>query len=256
MKHDFIDRYSGIDSPLHRLDARAKILSFFSLIIICVSTPPDAYLSFLGYFVFLLGAIAVSSVPWRYVLLRSLVIIPFVVLVAMFLPFLNTGTQSGGYSLGIGALQVSKSGLLIFWNVLIKSFLAILAIILLSSTTPFPKLLQGLEQLRVPRVFIMLASFAYRYIFVLADEAMRMKTARDSRGYGGRWLWQSKVIGHMIGSLFLRSYERGERVYMAMVSRGFEGKATSLGGTRLRRTDYLFVTTTLALLLALRTVIM
>ncbi|MGD0089504.1 MAG: cobalt ECF transporter T component CbiQ, partial [Planctomycetota bacterium] len=124
--------------------------------------------------------------------------------------------------LGAGSLALPRSGLLVFWNILAKSLLGASAVILLTSTTPFPALLGGLAWLRVPRLFIMVLSFAYRYVFVLLDEAQRMKRARDARCYAGQWLWQTQVVGQMLGTLFLRSYERGERVYLAMLARGYE----------------------------------
>jgi len=251
MRHAFLDKYSGLDSPLHRLDARTKILSLFCLIMICVSTPPQAYLAFLSYFIVLTVAIVLSRVPVGYILRRSLVIIPFVAMVVVFIPFMKAD-GAGGYSLGIGGLRVYRSGLLIFWNVLAKSYIAVLSVILLSATTPFANLLRGFEQLKVPKIFIMLASFAYRYVFVLVDELERMKRARDCRCYGGRWLWHSKVIGQMIGTLFLRSYQRAERVYVAMVSRGFDGQAISLGQTQLHWADYLVTAGTVSLLVFLR----
>ena len=173
-------------------------------------------------------------------------------MVTIFIPFLKPDDAGGSYSLGIGGLRVYQSGLMVFWNVLVKSFIAILSVTLLSSTTPFSKLLHGFEQLKVPKVFIMLASFAYRYMFVLVDEMDRMKRARDCRCYGGKWLWHSKVIGQMIGTLFLRSYQRAERVYVAMVSRGFDGRAVTLGQTHLRRSDYLVAAAIVGLLVFLR----
>ncbi|NIA06417.1 MAG: cobalt ECF transporter T component CbiQ [Actinobacteria bacterium] len=250
-----MDKYSGLDSPIHRLDARTKILSLFCLIVICVSTPPQAYLGFLGYFVLLAVAIVLSRVPLGYILRRSLVIIPFVIMVTIFIPFLKPNGPGSSYSLGIGGLQIYSSGLMIFWNVLVKSFIAVLSVILLSSTTPFAKLLRGFEQLKVPGIFIMLASFTYRYVFVLVDEVERMKRARDCRCYGGKWLWHSKVIGQMIGTLFLRSYQRGERIYVAMVSRGFDGRSISLGQSQLRLADYLVATGAVSLLVLLRVAI-
>ena len=117
------------------------------------------------------------------------------------------------------------------WNVVIKSYIGVLCLILLSSTTPFPALLNGFQRLKVPKIFILLSSFTYRYLFVLLDEIMKIRQARDSRCFKGRWIGEAKVIGNIVGTLFVRSYERGERVYMAMASRGFEGnsKVTSLG---------------------------
>jgi len=101
-------------------------------------------------------------------------------------------------------------------------------------------LLKGLEQLRVPLVLIMILSFMYRYIFVLTDDIMRMKQARDSRNFGGSRMWQLKTLGNMIGTLFVRSYERGERVYSAMLARGYDGQTKTLRKLRLNTADFTF----------------
>jgi cobalt/nickel transport system permease protein len=154
---------------------------------------------------------------------KVLVILPFVLVVAISIPFMKKDAIGGGYNLGLGELSVSRSGLWILWNVVIKSCLGVFSIILLSSTTSFPQLIRGMERLGSPKIFTMLASFMYRYSFILVDEILRIKRARDSRCFGGRWFWQSKVVGHMVGTLFLRSYHRGERVYLAMLSRGYSG---------------------------------
>jgi cobalt/nickel transport system permease protein len=252
MRHAFLDKYAGLESPIHQLDARAKIVAFFALIVISVTTPPDAWAAFLGYGAFLALIACASCVPPGYLLRRAWVILPFLAAAALSIPFLKPGGVAGGYNFGIRSLSVPRSGWMVFWNVFIKSGVAILSMILLSSTTPFPRLLRGLEQLKVPRVLVMLASFAYRYLFVLVDEAERMERARDSRCYGGRWLWQARVIGGMIGALFLRSYERAERVYVAMVSRGFDGRAALPGGRRMTAVDGAFVVAAVGWFLALR----
>jgi cobalt/nickel transport system permease protein len=219
MKQVFLDEYSNLSSPLHRLDPRAKLVGFVVLIVICVTTPPNLYAAFAAYLGLELVLVLVSRLPWKHVLKRMLIVLPFILVVAVFLPFFN----KGGGSYNLGPLTVSSHGLMVLWNVTIKSTVSVLAIILLSSTTPFPELLKGMERLKVPHLMTTLLSFMYRYIFVLMDELQRMRRARDSRGWSGKWLWQAKVIGHMIAALFLRSYERGERVYAAMLARGYDG---------------------------------
>jgi cobalt/nickel transport system permease protein len=237
LRHSFLDRHASLDSPVHQLDARAKILFLLALVLVCVSTPPERWSAFVGYFLTVGAVILASRVPLGYVLTRWLLIVPFVLLTAAFIPFLR-GDAGGGYSLG-----VSRSGLLIFWNVLAKSFVSILCVIALTSTTKFAKLLAGLSRLGLPKLMLTLLSFAYRYIFVVVDEGQRMKRARDSRGYAGRWLRQAGAIGRTIGLLFLRSYERAERVHMAMVARGFDGNPARAGleGSRMSAEDYAFV---------------
>jgi cobalt/nickel transport system permease protein len=224
MSHVFLDKYSDLDSPLHRLDPRAKLVGFIALIIICVTTPPDLYAAFAAYLGLEIVLAAMSRLPWGHVLKRMLIVLPFILVVAVFLPFFS----KGGGSYNLGPLTVSAHGLMVLWNVAAKSTVSVLAVILLSSTTSFPELLKGMEKLSVPRLLTTIMSFMYRYIFVLMDELQRMRRARDSRGWSGRWLWQAKVIGHMIAALFLRSYERGERVYAAMLARGYDGEAHTL----------------------------
>lgn len=243
MNHRPLDTYTGRESPVHRLDARAKILAFLCLMVISVSTPPGAPWCFGGYFAVLMALLVVSQVPVGQAFRRSLAIIPFVAMTAAFIPFVHPA--------GAG-LGVSGVGMLLFCSVLAKAYIGVWCVILLSATTPFPKLLEGLEQLKVPKLLILLAGFTYRYLFVLVDEALCMKRARDSRAYGGRRLWHAKVIGHMVGTLFLRSYHRAERVYVAMTSRGFQGKAVRLTATRLRTGDYAFLAATVGLALLLR----
>jgi cobalt/nickel transport system permease protein len=218
-KHAFLDQYSHLDSPIHRLDPRAKLLGFIALILVCVSTPPNLYAAFAVYIGLEIALILLSHLPLRHVLKRMLVVLPFILAVAVFLPFFS----KGGGSYNLGPVKVSGHGLIVLWNVAVKSTISVLAVILLSSTTPFPDLLRAMEKMRIPRLLTTLLSFTYRYIFVLMEELQRMRRARDSRGWSGKWLWQAKVIGHMIAALFLRSYERGERVYAAMLARGYDG---------------------------------
>jgi len=241
VEHSFIDRYSYLESFIHKLDPRIKIISFFSFILFVVLTPPTSWSSFGLYFALILFIAILSKVPLSFILKRSLVIAPFVLMIAIFIPFFKPGEVAGGYSFGSFRLTLTYSGLVIFWNVLIKSWLSVLSMIMLSSTTKFPDLLKGLEKLKIPKVMILILSFMYRYIFVLVDEVMRMKRARDSRNFGGSKFWQIKTIGNMIGTLFMRTYERAERVYVAMVSRGFSGEIKTIDDLHLTIRDFCFL---------------
>ena len=149
----------------------------------------------------------------------------------------HEGEIAGSYNVGLWQVSVTYSGLEILRNILIRAWLSIISLILLTSTTSLPDLLRGMEQLHMPRVMVMILSFMYRYIFVLVGEVMRMKQARDSRNSGGRRLRQIRTIGNMIGTLFIRSYERGERVYAAMIARGFDGHSRTLKHLRLKPID-------------------
>ena len=257
MEHSFLDKYSTLESPIHKLNPKAKIIALFLLLLISVSTKPTSYFAFAIYSAMIFLLIYLSNVPFKYVLKRSLIVIPFVVMVAIFIPFIKHDTVGGGISLGIsggatGRFSNSYSGFIIFFNVLVKSYIGVLTVILLSSTTSFNKLLRGFEDLKAPKFFIMLASFTYRYLFILADEIIKMKRARDSRCFGGKWLWHAKTVGHMIGTLFLRSYERAERIYIAMVSRGYEGEFNRVKSQAFKRRDFVFVTSVVLVLISVR----
>jgi cobalt/nickel transport system permease protein len=244
MRHAFLDHHSQTESPIHHLDARAKIIVFFTFILIAVSSPPTSFLLFSLLALGLIAIAVLARLPLGHLLKKVLVVLPFLFVVALSIPFMQKNALGGGYNLGLGGLSISRDGLWILWNVVIKSCLGVFSIILLSSTTSFPQLIGGMEKLGSPKIFTMITSFMYRYSFILIDEMHRMKRARDSRCFGGRWFWQTKVIGHMIGTLFLRSFHRGERVYMAMLSRGYDGTMPETRARRLGLGEVLFLSLT------------
>lgn len=220
MEHGFLDKYSGLDSIIHRIDPRVKLITFGITIPFIIFTRPDLFLAFLLYGILIVTLIFISKIPFFFVLKKSLVVVPFVLLIAVFIPFHN--------------------GLLVFWNVLIKSYLSTLCMILFSNTTKFTDLLKALETLKFPKLIIMVLSFMYRYVYVSIDELMRMKRAKDVRTINsGTWL-RFKTLSNIIGTLFIRAYERGERVYLAMRSRGFTGQIRTLNGFQARRKDFYF----------------
>ncbi|MFA5055096.1 MAG: cobalt ECF transporter T component CbiQ [Dehalococcoidia bacterium] len=238
MKHSFIDRYSDRSSPLHRLDPRTKIATAIVFVVMVVVTPPGEWQTFAIYLAFVTLLTLISKVPPIYVLKHSLVVIPFVLLIGIFIPFLKTGSSSGSYN--IWMWDIPKSNLILLGSIVLKSWLSVISLVLLTATTKFSDVLKGLERLRMPKAMVMILSFMYRYIFVLTDEVLRMKQARDSRSFGEKRSRQIKTVGNMIGTLFLRSYERGERVYAAMVSRGFDGEIRTLSSTTMRAVDLLY----------------
>lgn len=240
MHHSFLDQYSDRDSFIHRLDPRTKLVTVFLFILAVALTTPSLWLVYALYFVIIAVLIGVSRVPVLYILKRSLVILPFVLLVAIFVPFFKGGEPAASFYIWDWQITVTYHGLAVLGNILAKAWLSILSLILLTATTKMTDLLRGLEQLRMPRIMVMILSFMYRYIFVLVDEVMRMKQARDSRNFGGSRWWQIRTIGNMAGTLFIRSYERGERVYAAMLSRGYDGQARTLHSLHLETSDIAF----------------
>lgn len=241
MEHAYIDEHSDIDSIIHRLDPRIKIIGFITFILFVIFTRPDSFMTFALYGGLITILILLSKIPIKFVFKRSLVIVPFVLMISIFIPFIKEGKIAGGYSLGTLKLSVTYKGLLIFWNVLAKSYLSILCMILLMTSTRFSDFLKALEGLRCLKIITMILSFMYRYIFVTQDELMKMRQAKYSRSVGGsKWL-HTKTLANMIGVLFIRSYERAESVYLAMCSRGFDGRIKTISDFRLTKKDFIFL---------------
>jgi cobalt/nickel transport system permease protein len=159
---------------------------------------------------------------------------------------------AGGYSFGTLKLTVTYDGLMILWNVTVKAILSVLCTILLITTTRFSDLLKALEKLKCPRLFTMVLSFMYRYIFVIEDELMKMRQAKESRSVGGSRWFHTKVLANMLGVLFIRAYERGENVYLAMCSRGFDGQIRTMNDFRLKMTDFCFLFILISILTGIR----
>ena len=139
----------------------------------------------------------------------------------------------------VGFLSLSVAGLWGAWNILIKGTLGVAATALLGATTTVPELLRGLDRLHMPKPIVAITSFMVRYGDVITDDMRRMKVARESRGYDARWLWQVRAVATSAGALFIRSYERGERVYVAMLSRGYDGALPDLRSAPSPKRDWL-----------------
>ena len=231
------------------LDARTKLLVTFLAVAVCVSTPPAQFWVFGAYFVVLAVAIAAARVSVAVLLRRIAVAVPVAACSALLIPFLPA--QDGGAVFEFGGLHVSHAGLLILWNVLAKSCFGVACLVLLAETTPFAELMPAMQRLRFPAFALMITGMTHRYLFVLGDEARRMMRARDARGYRGRGLWDARIIGNMIGALFLRAFERGERIHLAMAARGFRGPLP-VEARPLHPRDYGFLAGMSMLLLGLR----
>ena len=210
--------YLHRSSPLHRLPPEVKIASTVAFTIVMVATPREALWAFGGYALLVVGVAAVGRIPLGWLARRSLIETPFVVF-AFALPFLG-----GGERVAWLGLHLSVDGLYGAWNILAKGTLGVLASLILAATTTTRDLIIGLDRLRCPQVLTQIITFMLRYLDVLVDEARRMRIARLSRGDDPRFLWQLRGFAAGIGVLFLRAFERGERVYLAMVSRGYHGR--------------------------------
>lgn len=205
-------------SPVHRMPAHLKLLSLLSFVVLVVATPREQYWAFGVYAALLAGVVAVSGVPFGYLARRLVVEVPFVVFAAL-MPFVATGPR-----VDVGPFQLSEAGLLAAWGLLAKGTLGVLASLTLAATTEPRDLLLGLERLRLPHQLVQIMGFMMRYLEVVTDELKRMRIARESRGFAATSVRAWPALASTAGALFIRSYERGERIHLAMLARGYNGR--------------------------------
>jgi len=254
MHFDAFDRYHETASFVHRLDPRVKVSVTLAFILSNALLPDGAWVAFGFSLVFLLLANILSNLGVLYTFKRSFVALPLA-LSAITVLFSVPGQPLTSFHF-IWDLTITDAGLLRFVSIVIRSWLSVQMAILLVATARFPDIVHALEHLRVPSILTTIIAFLYRYLFVLADEVFRLLRAREARSAaapgvrsGGSVVWRAGVAGHMAGQLFLRSYERSDRVYNAMLSRGYTGHLQTMSPHEMKRVDY--VTTALALILLL-----
>lgn len=210
-------------SPVHRLPAQCKLVALVTFVLVVVATPPGRFWAFGVYALLLFVLVAVARLRPLLVLRRLLVEVPFVVF-ALALPFVAQGPRTELFG-----LTVSAPGLLAAWGILAKGTLGVAASVVLAATTQQRDLLLGLQRLRVPELLVQIMTFMFRYAEIVTGEMHRMRVARESRGFVARDVRQLPVVARSAGALFIRAYERGERVHLAMLSRGYTGHLPMTG---------------------------
>ncbi len=205
------------DSPVHRLDAAAKLAGLVGFVVIVAVTPRRAVGLFVVDAALVVAAVVVAGIPARVMLTRLVAVVPFVAF-AFALPFIGSGPQ-----VDVAGVSMAAEGLWAAWGIVAKALLGAAASILVVATTSLPELLRGLGRLRMPAVMVAIVAVMVRYVDLVADQLARMRRAMTARGHDPRWFWQARPIASSVGTLFVRSYERGERVHLAMVARGFDG---------------------------------
>lgn len=222
--------YIATEGRLHGLAPESKVAATVAFIFAVVATPREAVWAFAVDLCIVFAVAAIGGVPIGHLVRRLTIEIPFL-LFAVFLPFV--GRPPNVEVLG---LSLSEAGLWAAFGIVVKGSLGVLATVVLASTTSIPDILAGLERLRVPQVLVAITAFMIRYGDVVTDDLRRMRVARESRADDPRWIWQARAVASTAGTLFVRSYERGERVHQAMLARGYVGSMprsdrTYSGGT-------------------------
>lgn len=208
-------------SRIHRAQPQHKLLALVGFMLVVVATPREWFWLFGLYFALLLVVVALSRVPFSYLAKRMIIEVPFVIF-AILMPFVATGPK-----VEVVGLSLSSAGLLAAWGLLAKGTIGVLASLTLAATTEPVDLLRGLERLRMPTLIVQIMGFMIRYLDVVTAEMGRMLTAMRSRGCDPKSPRHWPVLARSLGALFIRSYERGERVHLAMLSRGYTGSLPS-----------------------------
>lgn len=192
-------------------------MAVLAFIIVSASTPITTWQAFIAYFGAIFAVSLIAKIPTLTLLIRSLIEIPFI-LFAILMPFFGSGERFEA-----GPFNLYRESLLAAAGIVVKGTLGVLSAVVLSTTTTARELLRGLEKLHLPKLMVQIAAFMLRYVNVISDEMERMKVARESRGFIATGIKDWKVIATAASALFIRSYERGERVHLAMLSRGYTG---------------------------------
>ncbi len=228
-----LDPYVDRDSPVHALDARVKLLLTLALVLALALIPAGRWSAMIAIAALLWWAVLRSAVGPGLILRRAFIAAPFA-LAALTLVVTRPGAPLLRLPLGPLTLTVTDAGLVAFASVILKTWLSVQAALLLMATSRFTEVLGALRSLGLPAVLVAMLGFAYRYLFVLVDEAERLLRARDSRAAalpgrraGGPIAWRAGVLEGMVGTLFVRAYERSERIHAAMLSRSYTGEFRS-----------------------------
>ncbi|MBC8336397.1 MAG: cobalt ECF transporter T component CbiQ [Anaerolineales bacterium] len=247
MHANVFDRYHDGSSLLHHLAPTVKVVVAVLFILSNALLPDGDWLSFgISWGVILLLNL-LAQLGLGFTFKRSFIVLPFT-MAAITALFSLPGETLAVWDFGPWHLVATDLGLVRFLSIVVRSWLSVQIAILLVATTQFPDLIHALEHLRLPRMLITVIAFLYRYLFVLTDEVMRLLRARQARSAvlpgqrgGGGILWRAQTAGNMVGQLFVRSYERSDRIFNAMLSRGYQGHIRTFNRHEVIARDWLIM---------------
>lgn len=240
-----LDQLAYQNTAVHRLDPRAKVVTTLVFIVCVVSFNKYELLGMLPFVLFPLALAIEGDLPLGFIAKRLLIVSPFAILIGLFNPLFDQTTVAQ-----LGGLEIS-GGWVSFASIMLRFLLTTSAAFVLIGVTSFNNVCAALERLGVPDVLATQLLLLYRYIFVLADEALRMARSRGLRSFGRRGMGM-KVYGHMLGHLLLRTYDRAQRIYLAMQCRGFDGHVRVARRLRFTARDATFVAGWSAVFVAFR----
>lgn len=211
-----LDLLANGTSTIHRLDARAKVLVTLVFTLCVVSYNRYELTALLPFFIFPAVIISLAGLPPLFIFRKIVLLCPFVFAVGIFNPVFDRATL-----VQLGPVDIS-GGWISFASIMLRSVLTVGGAFILVGVTGFTAICQALERLGMPRVFAVQLLFLYRYIFVLTEESGRAARARELRSCGNKGMG-IQSLGSLVGHLILRTWQRAERIHMAMLARGFTG---------------------------------
>jgi cobalt/nickel transport system permease protein len=229
----YLDTLSYKDTFVHRLDPRVKILVSFIFILFVVSFPKYELSALMPFFIYPVFLLAMGNIPLRAIAKKVFFVSPFAVLIGIFNPLFDTNIVSSLSGVSI------TGGWISFISVVMKFILTVSTALILIATTSFPGICEALERLKLPKVFVVQLLFLYRYLFVLLEETLKILRAREARSFSKKGK-DIKTFINLLSIMLLRSLERAERIYQAMLSRGFRGEIKVLKTHKLGKQDILF----------------
>jgi cobalt/nickel transport system permease protein len=257
MHYHFLDPYRERQSVIHALDPRVKLVFTLAFILTLALLPFGAWPIYVLMLTLSLSITVLSELGLKYVLKRSLLAIPFV-LAAVPLLFTVKGPALLIIPIGSLSLTITSTGLERLLSIMFKSWVSLQVAIVFAASTPFPDILLAMRAVKIPRLIVSLFGLMWRYMFVIVDEAIRLMRARASRSgaiegskSGGSIAWRAKVTGGMAGNLFIRSLDRGDRIYAAMAARGYDGEIRSFPLPPITSASWITLLGGIALLIAL-----
>jgi cobalt/nickel transport system permease protein len=240
-----LDRLADGDTALHRLDPRAKVLVTVVFIVAVVSYDRYELAALFPFFIFPAVMVGLGNLPVGYIVRKIAIVIPVALVVGMFNPLFDRQVLVHLGPLGISGGWVSYASLLV------RAMLTGGGALILLGLTGFSAICQALERLGMPRVFAVQLLFLYRYLFVLTEEGARASRARELRSLGQRGRGIASY-GSLVGHLLLRTWQRAERIHMAMLARGFTGEFRTQQLSGFGRVELLFLACWVALFITLR----
>ncbi len=241
----YLDTLSYKDTFVHRLDPRIKILVSFIFILFVVSFPKYEIAGLMPFFIYPVFLLTAGDIPLRAIAKKVLFISPFALFIGIFNPLLDTDVILTPFGISV------TGGWISFFSIIVKFILTVSTALLLIAVTSFLGICEGLERLKFPRLLVIQLLFLYRYLFVLLEEALRILRAREARSFGKRGK-EIKTFIRLISILLVRTVERAERIYQAMLSRGFRGEIRVLKRHSLRPRDILFALLSVMIFYVLR----